>query len=125
MSASPEETEDVARVEGKEEELVGEEMMDVANHESENHPAISEMLEEERQQQSEQPAGQDDTGVVNKYRQLLLDEQDAGSDSGSVDALPRRVGSPVDSTASIPDDSPSVQVSMLNCSSVMRSKHNS
>lgn len=122
MSASPEEMEDAAR----EEDFAGEETADLAHlpparnsveedepraadsqADDEAHP-ISELLEEERHQSSEQPA--DDTGVVNRYKQLALEEADAASDSGSADALPRRAGSPVDSTVSIPDDTPSVQV---------------
>lgn len=118
MSASQEEREDATRME--EEDLGEAEMTDMAglpaasndnttgrDDDASHH--ISELLEEERQQDSQQPAG-GDTGVVNRYKQLALDEPDVASDTGSADALPRRVGSPVDSTASIPDDSPSIQV---------------
>lgn len=121
MSASPEETEDAAR----EEDVFEEEMADLADlppssyedrgddepsvkqgEEEDQH--ISELLEEERRQSLDQPAT--DTGVVNRYKELAHGEPDVASDNGSTDALPRRAGSPVDSTVSIPDDSPSVQV---------------
>lgn len=137
MSASPEEREDAVKG-----DLFGEELTDMfdlpsaGGDESEERSAfddvhvqddytqdepikddaeshhISELLEEEVEQDHGQPAG--DTGLVNRYKQLVQDEQDAASDSGSADALPRRAGSPVDSSLSVPDDSPSVQGSVLS-----------
>lgn len=77
------------------------------DHNREDHH-ISEMLEEEVEQDASQPAEQ--TVLVNRYKQLVQEEQDIASDSGFTDAIPRRVGSPVDSSLSIPDDSPSIQV---------------
>ncbi|KUI58702.1 hypothetical protein VP1G_05966 [Cytospora mali] len=111
MSASPEETEDVAGEEmafmadlpdgrrnaGEEEQVSTEQPAD-------HH--ISDLLEEELQQSSEQPPEAD--GIVNRYKEILQEEADAVSDNGSPDALPKRFGSPVDSTLSVPDDSPSV-----------------
>lgn len=125
MSASPEERDDDAR---DEDAVVEEEMTDMtdlppaqpsdndserdggASDEADQNYHISELLELERQQSSEQQAGDTDTGVVNRYKQLAHGETDAASDNGSADALPRRAGSPVDSSLSIPDDTPSVQV---------------
>lgn len=49
--------------------------------------------------------------VSNRYRQILREQADDVSEEGSVDAAPRRVGSPIDSLLSVPDDSPSVQAS--------------
>lgn len=113
MSASPEEREDVA----------GEEMTDMVDlpdnqarvgeedHVSTEHPAdhhISDLLEEELRQTSEEPP--ESNGLGNRYKAILQEEADAVSENGSADALPRRTGSPLDSTVSIPDDSPSVQV---------------
>lgn len=115
MSASPEETGDAAR----EDDVVEEEMTDMVdmpagqNYESDDDDAedgehhITDLLEEERRQSIEQP--QDDSGVVNRYRELAHEQVDSASDNGSA-ALPRRAGSPVGSTLSIPDDTPSVQV---------------
>jgi hypothetical protein len=69
---------------------------------------IADILEEERQEDAAEPTAS--TGAVaNRYRQLLQDQENA-SDSGSAEGLPRRVGSPIDSLLSVPDDSPSVQV---------------
>lgn len=129
MSASPEESEDAVKGELPNEELTdsldlpaaggdGSEAMSAVadedyvpdtDHEDdgEDH-RISEMLEEGVEQDVARPAG--DTGLVNRYRQLVQEEQDAASDSGSADAVPRRASSPVDSSLSIPDDTPSVQV---------------
>lgn len=69
---------------------------------------ISDLLEEERQQDSTLPS--EENGLAHTYKRLAEEEQEAASDNGSVDALPRRAGSPVDSMMSIPDRSPSVQV---------------
>lgn len=130
MSASPEERDDDVR---DEDVVVEEEMADmtdlppaghgddsggVPGEDGEDHH-ISELLELERQRSSEQPA--EDTGVVNRYKQLVQEGPDATSDNGSTDALPRRAGSPVDSTVSIPDDTPSIQVG-CDCSRVISSQ---
>lgn len=123
MSASPEETGDAAREEDVfEEEMTG--LVDMPagrnyesdddendesaeqSHEDEGHH-IADLLQQERRQSTEQP--QEDTGVVNRYKELAHDQPDSASDNGSA-ALPRRAGSPVGSTLSIPDDTPSVQV---------------
>lgn len=113
MSATPEEPEDV----------VGEEMTETADlhHDpgkagageqvSTEQPAdhhISDLLEEELQHSSEQPPEAD--GLANRYKEIVQEEADAVSDNGSPDALPKRVGSPVDSNLSVADESPSVQV---------------
>lgn len=77
---------------------------------------ITELLEQERRRstdgsQEEEDEQEDDTGIVNRYKQLAQnDDLDASSDNLSVDVLPRGVASPVDSIASIPDDTPSIQV---------------
>lgn len=116
MSASPEERDDDVR---DEDGVVEEEMADMtgllpAGHDDNNfEDHISGLLELERQRSSEQQA--EDTGVVNRYKQLVQGGPDAASDNGSTDALPRRAGSPVDSTVSIPDDTPSVQVGCDFC----------
>lgn len=70
-------------------------------------PRIANLLEQERQRSIEEPA--EDTGIVNRYKELAQEQVDSASDNGSA-ALPQRAGSPVGSTVSIPDDSPSVQV---------------
>lgn len=72
---------------------------------------ISDLLEEERQQDSTLPS--EENGLAHRYKKLAEEEAEATSDNGSVDALPRRAGSPVDSMVSIPDRSPSVQVTHL------------
>lgn len=72
---------------------------------------ISDLLEEERQQDSTLPS--EENGLAHRYKKLAEEEAEATSDNGSGDALPRRAGSPVDSMVSIPDRSPSVQVTHL------------
>lgn len=131
MSASPEEREDGA-IGDVEEEDVAEEMTNMADlpptghgregeHREDQH--ITELLEQERQLDESSSSGKpaQDTGVVNRYKELAQGELDvaSASDNGSADALPRRAGSPVDSTVSIPDDTPSVQV----CYAVIFSQH--
>ncbi|KAI0810197.1 vacuolar assembly/sorting protein VPS8 [Xylaria sp. FL0064] len=51
------------------------------------------------------------SGVANRYRQLLRDQTDVSDEGSSMDDLPRRADSPI---TSIPDDSPSVQGSVLS-----------
>ncbi|KAI0424562.1 vacuolar assembly/sorting protein VPS8 [Xylaria sp. FL1042] len=74
---------------------------------------ISEALEEELQEDassSDLPPAQGSV-AANRYRQLLRDQADVSDEGSSMDDLPRRAGSPI---ASIPDDSPSVQGSLLS-----------
>jgi hypothetical protein len=66
---------------------------------------IVELLQEEGEVASTPP--QVGNGI-NRYK--VAQEIDSPSEDGSLDALPRRTGSPIDSLLSIPDDSPSVQV---------------
>lgn len=115
MSASQEETEDVAGEEMADMDMAGlpdgegraaEEELAATEQPADHH--ISDLLEEELQQSSEQPPEPD--GLVNRYKEILQEEADGASDNGSTDALPRMAGSPVGSTASLPDYSPSVQV---------------
>ncbi|KAH8682254.1 Golgi CORVET complex core vacuolar protein 8-domain-containing protein [Xylariales sp. PMI_506] len=73
---------------------------------------IVEILEEERQEDAAEPPSSN-SALPNRYHQLLRDQDDA-SDSGSAEGLPRRVGSPLDSLLSAPDDTPSVQGSVLS-----------
>ncbi|KAI0596507.1 Golgi CORVET complex core vacuolar protein 8-domain-containing protein [Biscogniauxia sp. FL1348] len=76
------------------------------------HHEIADILEEERRDNASSiPA--ENALVANHYRQLLQNRDDV-SEGGSTDDLPRRVGSPIDSLLSGPDDSPSVQGSMLS-----------
>lgn len=66
---------------------------------------IAKLLEEERgSAPTPQPLGNGD----NRYK--VAEQLDEESDNGSVDALPRRAGSPVDSLLSMQDDTPSIQV---------------
>lgn len=51
-------------------------------------------------------------GVVSaRYREILRHQADEGSETGSsVDAAPKRAGSPIDSLLSVPDETPSLHV---------------
>ena len=67
---------------------------------------IVELLQEERDGSSTpQPLG----NGTSRYKSIP--QLDDGSEDGSAEALPQRAGSPIESIQSIPDDSPSVQVS--------------
>src|ERR1035441_3825556 len=66
---------------------------------------IAELLQEERKGASTPP--QLGNGI-NRYK--AIQQIESPSEDGSLDALPRRPDSPVDSMLSVPDDSPSVQV---------------
>ncbi len=82
-----------------------EDVGDVENGPSPTGGRISELLQEEREGASTpQPLG----NGVNRYK--AAQQPESASEDGSLDALPRRTGSPIDSLLSVPDDSPSVQV---------------
>lgn len=71
---------------------------------------IAEILEQERQQEDVELAPATINPLSsNRYRQLLRERDDA-SETGSSEGLPRRVGSPIGSFQSAPDDTPSIQV---------------
>lgn len=126
MSASPEEREE--REDAVKDDLFGAELTDVfdlpsaGGDASEERSAfddvVSELLQDEVVEQDHGTTP--DTGLVSRYKQLVQEEEEqqheaaAASDSGSADALPRRTGSPVGSSLSVPDDSPSVPGSVLS-----------
>lgn len=67
-------------------------------------------VEEEAVELQDQPA-RVDTSSLRVVQEMQADGSELSSmDASSVDALPRRVGSPLDSVLSGPDDAPSVQV---------------
>lgn len=74
---------------------------------------IAEVLEEERREDAADLLSENHGPLANRYRQLLRDQDDT-SESGA-EGLPRRVGSPIDSLLSVPDDAHSIQVSKLRC----------
>jgi len=80
-----------------------------AGEESENggkgDGPIVELLQKER---AEASAPQKLGNGTNRYR--AAQPVESASEDGSMDAVPRRAGSPIESVLSIPDDSPSVQV---------------
>ncbi|TGJ86917.1 hypothetical protein E0Z10_g1852 [Xylaria hypoxylon] len=76
---------------------------------------IAEALEEElREDASNPPPAQQSSVAASRYRELLRDQADVSDDGSSMDGLPRRAGSPINSLLSVPDDSPSVQGSVLS-----------
>ncbi|CAG8953369.1 hypothetical protein HYFRA_00003580 [Hymenoscyphus fraxineus] len=70
---------------------------------------IRQLLEEERENPT---TPLQITNGVNRYKANRI--ADSASEDGSLDALPRRPQSPIESVMSIPDDSPSVQGSILS-----------
>lgn len=73
---------------------------------------LAELLAEEREQARLElpPTPLGNGTAAHRYHALLEAQHEAGSDDGSAEGLPRRVGSPVDSLLSVPGASPSVQV---------------
>ncbi len=67
---------------------------------------IVELLEEAR---DAAPTPEQLGNGTNRYK--VARQIDSPSEDESLDALPRRAGSPIDSLLSVPDDSPSIQVS--------------
>lgn len=79
----------------------------------EDHIANAEFAEQERQSSVSPEPTIRASSIKNRYRELVEAEtaHETASENGSSDAgIPRMAGSPLGSTASIPDDSPSVQV---------------
>jgi hypothetical protein len=75
---------------------------------------IVELLQEERGGAlTPEPLG----NVSNRYHDLQ--QTDGLSEDGSLDGFPQRAGSPVESFFSVPDDSPSVQVSIRQSSQIV------
>ncbi|KAL3422188.1 vacuolar assembly sorting protein vps8 [Phlyctema vagabunda] len=72
---------------------------------------IVEMLQEEREGTSS-PHHLGNGTLATRYKEMQ--QSDGVSEDGSIDAVPRRVGSPVDSILSNPDHSPSVQGSVFS-----------
>lgn len=70
---------------------------------------IVELLEEAR---DDAPTPDQLGNGTNRYK--VARQIDSPSEDESLDALPRRAGSPIDSLLSVPDDSPSVQVGLGN-----------
>ena len=68
---------------------------------------IVELLREELEEVTTPPPLGNGTNV---YKELQ--HMDSPSEDGSIDALPKRSGSPIDSLLSIPDDTPSIQVNL-------------
>ncbi|KAK1595747.1 vacuolar assembly/sorting protein VPS8 [Colletotrichum navitas] len=75
---------------------------------------IAGLLDEETQISSSTPPAIEKGAVPNRYRDILREQADDVSEEGSVDAAPKRAGSPIDSLMSIPDDSPSIQGSVIS-----------
>ena len=72
---------------------------------------IAEILEEELQAPST-PLPQGNGSIAHRYREIVQEtEADVVSENDSTDVTPLRAGSPIGSLLSIPDDTPSVQVS--------------
>ncbi|CZR55254.1 related to VPS8-vacuolar sorting protein, 134 kD [Phialocephala subalpina] len=86
-----------------------EDVADIENGPSPTEGHISELLQEEREGAS---TPQQLGNGVNRYK--AAQQLKSASEDGSFDTLPRRTGSPVDSLLSVPDDSPSVQGSVLS-----------
>ncbi|EPE24539.1 hypothetical protein GLAREA_08391 [Glarea lozoyensis ATCC 20868] len=70
---------------------------------------ISELLQEEQERPS---TPEKVTNGTNRYK--ITRDLESTSEDGSLDAIPRGVQSPMESVMSIPDDSPSVQGSVLS-----------
>ena len=77
---------------------------------------IADILEEVRQDDAlQENSSANGTVIRSRYRELATDAhedlpEDGPRDAGPRDVLPARVGSPIDSLLSIPDDTPSIQV---------------
>ncbi|KAG7292904.1 hypothetical protein NEMBOFW57_002949 [Staphylotrichum longicolle] len=75
---------------------------------------IADILEDEQRSTGTPvpPAGP--SSIAHRYRELLEAEQETPSEDGLTDAIPRLAASPMGSMLSVPDDSPSVQGSVVS-----------
>ena len=81
----------------------------VETNENGTHPISGRIVELLQQERDNASTPQQLGNGTNRYKNAQ--NIDGASEDGSLEALPRRAGSPVDS---IPDDSPSVQVTRLH-----------
>lgn len=110
MSSSSEENESGAEEETLNGDTVAEQDNEVREGNLENGtPArsgrIVDLFQEELEEVTTPPPLGNGTNIFKTSKQL-----GNASDDGSVDVVPPRTGSPVDSLLSVPDDTPSVQV---------------
>jgi hypothetical protein len=77
---------------------------------SEDHDEIDMTIDEDPEPPIGTPDPISNGQVSRRYREILRDRVEDGSEESSIDAAPRRVGSPIDSLLSVPDDTPSIQV---------------
>lgn len=102
----------MAEPEDKPPALEGQEMRDIrAGNDSPNAEDVPH-LEAQDHERSPTPVELQNTSARGHQRREYQDDgSEMGSvDTGSVHGLPRRVGSPIDSIMSGPDDTPSIQV---------------
>ncbi|KAI0444907.1 vacuolar assembly/sorting protein VPS8 [Xylaria telfairii] len=75
---------------------------------------VADVLEEELHDDASNSPPVQGSVAASRYHQLLRDQADVSDAGSSMDGLPRRAGSPIGSLLSVPDDSPSVQGSVLS-----------
>ncbi|KAK5630645.1 hypothetical protein RRF57_006360 [Xylaria bambusicola] len=75
---------------------------------------IVEVLEEGLREDASSLPPVEGSVAASRYRQLLRDQADMSDEGSSMDGLPRRASSPINSLLSVPDDSPSIQGSVLS-----------
>ncbi|KAK4144381.1 Golgi CORVET complex core vacuolar protein 8-domain-containing protein [Dichotomopilus funicola] len=75
---------------------------------------IANILEEEDSEHGSGAPSAGPSSAAHRYRELLEPEPEAPSEDGSTDAIPRLAVSPMGSMLSVPDDTPSVQGSVIS-----------
>ncbi|KAK4040080.1 hypothetical protein C8A01DRAFT_46565 [Parachaetomium inaequale] len=75
---------------------------------------IADLLEEEERDAASSVPSAGTSSIAHRYQELLEAEHETPSEDGSTDALPRLAASPIGSMLSVPDDSPSVQGSVVS-----------
>jgi hypothetical protein len=72
---------------------------------------IADALDDEQRSTDSPMPSAGPSSIAHRYRELVEAERETASELGSTDSIPRLAGSPRDSMLSVPDDSPSIQVS--------------
>ncbi|KAH6687879.1 Golgi CORVET complex core vacuolar protein 8-domain-containing protein [Plectosphaerella plurivora] len=80
----------------------------------EDHDEIDMTIDEDAVPSISTPDPISNGQVSKRYREILRDRVEDGSEESSIDAAPRRAGSPIDSLLSVPDDTPSIQGSGIS-----------
>ncbi|KAK3902618.1 Golgi CORVET complex core vacuolar protein 8-domain-containing protein [Staphylotrichum tortipilum] len=111
-------TDDVNPVSSDDETIKGDRdedhIADLLEHDDEDEQSSASVADASGTAPPAAPAAAPPSSIAHRYRELLEAGHETPSEDGSTDALPRLASSPMGSMLSVPDDSPSVQGSIIS-----------